>query len=649
MIERTGSNGCIANRHLLLGSVFVIALSVSATHEGSAGEPNRDALLACWPFDDTDIVRVEDLSGKGHHGAIRGKPELVEGVRGHSLRLDGSRDYVAVPDVEAFDFSSATFSVAAWVNVYTLSGDQQMIVGKNVYSANQREWGLMVDHDSQFRFYLRHDNQWKTVASGVVPVPGRWYQVTVTVEAGKASLHVNGKPTGQADLGKPIPNTASPLTIGGINDGGRLRQMFFGAIDEIRLYGRALSVEEAKDLYFPVTASHQVPADRRFVLWDPDKPVPASAEASLLEGVEFVVVKRREPEVDGYNWLHGAAIVRHKGALYVSFGHNRGSENTASEVVNGCGSIDGGKTWREVFTIDVGDEPDLAVSHGVFLSLDGTLWAFHGAFYDRMKKVHTRAYALDEQTGDWKPLGVVAEDGFWPMQEPQRMDDGNWIMAGISVGNGYGGPDDPAAVAISRGDDLTHWDVVRIPKPKEMEMWGESTVIVERGAGKCRRSLRERTSFRGAKSDMPVPRIVCIARYREPIALAAVSEDYGRTWTEIRESNLPMAASKPYAGILSTGQRYLVCTTTSDSGNRRSPLTIAVDRPGEERFSKIHRIRDAVHDGPGESTPNARLSYPYAAEYDGKLYVIYSNDGGRGGNRNSCELAIIPIDRLTAN
>ena len=401
---------------------------------------------------------------------------------------------------------------------------------------------------------------------------------------------------------------------------------------------------EVKAAYFPVTSTHQIPADRHFVLWDADKPVPSSAEASLLEDVEFVVVKRREPQVDGYNWLHGAAIVRHKGMLYVSFGHNQGSENTASEVANGCKSTDGGKTWGEVFAIDDGDEPDLAVSHGVFLSHDGALWAFHGAFYGRMEKVHTRAYLLDERTGKWEPKGVVAEDGFWPLQEPQKMDDGNWLMAGVSVGNGYGGSDDPAAVAISRGDDLTQWVVVRIPKPEDMEMWGESTVIVERGA-----SCRPANSDREKAVKKCTPRIVCIARYRRPIALVAVSEDCGRTWTEIRESNLPMAASKPYAGVLSTGQRYLVCTTTSDAGNRRSPLTIAVSRPGEEVFSKIYRIRDAVHDGPGESTPTARLSYPYAAEYDGKLYVIYSNDGGRGGNRNSCELAIVPIGKLFAD
>lgn len=627
----------------------LVVLLATDEHSTSAAEPKPDGLVAHWTFDETDGVRVEDVSGNRRHGTIHGKTAHKEGVRGRSLYLDGSHDYVAVPDNETLDFSDATFSVTTWVNAYALSSEQQMIVAKNVYSANQREWGLMLDRDNRFRIYLRHDDQWKTAESRSAPVPGRWYHIAVAVQAGRASLYLNGVLEGQAKLGSPIPNTAAPLTIGGINDGGRLRQMLFGAVDEIRLYDRVLTAQEVKAMYVPVSATHEVPAERRHLLWDSSTPVPKSTEAPLLEDVEFVVVKAREPEVDGYNWLHGAAIVRHKGALYVSFGHNKGSENTATEEARGRKSTDGGRTWGPLFTIDDGDEPDLAVSHGVFLSHDGNLWAFHGSFYGRMREVHTRAYVLDEQTRQWRTKGIVVRDGFWPMQEPQRMDDGNWIMAGISVGGTIGGPDDPAAVAISHGDDLTQWDVVRVPKPEDMEMWGESTVIVERRVG-----FQPAGPVQGNADTPPTPPITCIARYRKPIALASISKDFGRTWTEIRESNLPMAASKPYADILSTGQQYLVCTTTADSGNRRSPLTIAVSRPGQSVFNKIYRIRDAAVAEPAsripriESHPQCRLSYPYAAEYDGKLYVVYSNDGSRGGNCNSCELAIIPVDKLRA-
>jgi hypothetical protein len=52
--------------------------------------------------------------------------------------------------------------------------------------------------------------------------------------------------------------------------------------------------------------------------------------------------------------------------------------------------------------------------------------------------------------------------------------------------------------------------------------------------------------------------------------------------------------------------------------------------------------------GPGDVVDNASLSYPCAVEQEGKLYVGYSNSGGRKGNHNSAELAIIPLTSLLA-
>ena len=218
-----------------------------------------------------------------------------------------------------------------------------------------------------------------------------------------------------------------------------------------------------------------------------------------------------------------------------------------------------------------------------------------------------------------KKKGIVVGDGFWPLQEPVKMADGNWILSGARLGGG-----NPAAVAISHGDDLLHWDLAVIPRPANVTMWGESGVFVD---GK---------------------HIVNIARFgADAKALVAMSDDYGRTWTESQPSNLPMATSKPCAGVLSTGQRYLIDTTTADTGGRRNPLTIAVGRAGENGFRKIFRIRDSVWPkSPGESKTGASLSYPYAIEHAGRLYVGYSNGGGRRGNRNSAELAVIPIEAL---
>lgn len=358
------------------------------------------------------------------------------------------------------------------------------------------------------------------------------------------------------------------------------------------------------------------------MLWDSSVSVPSADKLNDIEGVKFYVIKKHQPVVDRFNWLHGIALAWHGDRLFASYGHNQGKENTATEVANYSVSSDGGATWSAPKLIDEGKEKNLAVSHGVLLSDGGKLWAFQGAFHGRMQNIHTRAYVRDETTGQWIKHGIIVEGGFWPMQEPQRMADGNWMMAGLQVVDGIGKPNNPAAVAISRGDDLLKWDLISIPKPPEVNMWGESTVILD-----------------GSN-------VLNISRYRSPIALASTSNDFGRKWTTMQQSNLPMAASKPYAGVLSTGQRYLIGNTTADNRNRRWPLTIAVTDPQGIQFRRVYRIRTAIHDGPGESHDSAALSYPYAVERGGKLYVAFSNDGGRGTNRNSAELAIIPIESL---
>ncbi len=356
-------------------------------------------------------------------------------------------------------------------------------------------------------------------------------------------------------------------------------------------------------------------ASDRFVLWDESQPMLKAAEVPTIKSVRFSRIKQREPEVDGFNWLHGVAIVRHKGTLFTSWGHNQGKENTLTEIAQGRRSRDDGRTWEPVELISSGSEKH-GVSHGSLLSHDGTLWAFCGRFTGFRQNTAMEAFVLAEKANRWQSRGIVAGEGFWPMAEPVKMDDGNWITAGLRVGDGH-----PAAVAISRGDDFTNWSVVPIPQPAGIRMWGESAILVD-----------------GSE-------VLNIARYGgKAVALASISRDFGRTWSVTRESNLPMATSKPYAGVLSTGQRYLIGNTTATCGHSRDPLTIAVSRPGEKLFSKVWVIRRGQQAGCDDPT-GTKLCYPYAAEYDGKLYVVYSV-GHLPANQNSAELAVFSLSEL---
>lgn len=551
---------------------------------------------------------------------LHGAATTAAGATGQCLVLDGDS---VIELKDSATLGSGAFTVSLWFNPHDLAGGQQILVGKNRYSLQERQWSLTIEPDGKVKAHLQQGG-WITIPCAEPLKAGAWHLVTLSVDAGQAALFLNGQPAGEVKLKSPIAATEAPIMLGGIRDADQMRQPFTGAVDEFTVVPRALTAAEVAAQYRPVTATHDVTKVVGLPLWDETRPLPKAAELPQVKGAEFHVIKPRAPDEDQCRFTLGVGLAWHRGRLYASYGFNRGEENTPTEEAHVKASDDGGKTWGPAVVMDAG-EGDLAVSHGVFLSHGGRLWAFMGAYHDHAQKyhrVHTRAYLLDESSGRWEPRGVVIEDGFWPMQEPLKMADGNWIMAGLHLSPLAKGANLPT-VAISRGDDFTKWDAVVIPAAPGVgtNLWGESTVIVEGN------------------------RITNLSRYgRRARALLSVSENYGRTWTPTTLSNLPMATSKPYAGILSTGQRFLVCTTTADTGGKRSPLTIAVSKPGAPLFSKVFLIRTSVFDRtPGVSAPKADFSYPYAIEHMGKLYIGYTHKSHMAN-----ELAVIPLPSLQA-
>ena len=179
-------------------------------------------------------------------------------------------------------------------------------------------------------------------------------------------------------------------------------------------------------------------------------------------------------------------------------------------------------------------------------------------------------------------------------------------MAGLRTDNAQ------AAVAVS--EDIRRWRMIDIPNPRGYPMWGE-TAVIDRGG--CLTAV-----IRGQRPD------------RNDFALESSSFDGGLTWTDVTESNLPMLASKPYGGVLSTGEIYLVFNAPA---RQRSRLVIAA---GRESLERVYTIRDGFTVRPRFNTWQ-EWSYPYAYEADGRLYVIYNV------NKEDAEAAVIPVESLS--
>ena len=93
-------------------------------------------------------------------------------------------------------------------------------------------------------------------------------------------------------------------------------------------------------------------------------PIPEDVEEiPFVPGVQHQTIHRATS--DGYKFLHGAAIIHHKGVLYANWANSPANENGPRETLQGRRSSDGGKTWSDVEVIGPGFDGDERHSHGV--------------------------------------------------------------------------------------------------------------------------------------------------------------------------------------------------------------------------------------------------------------------------------------------
>ena len=406
---------------------------------------------------------------------------------------------------------------------------------------------------------------------------------------------------------------------------------------------------------------------------------PAVSRIPLLDEVTHVVVHRGAA---GDGFLHGAAIVHHGGTWHVSWGSSPVDENSLLE--RECGrrgaARDGARRWGPVEVIGPNLGGREARSHGVFHVQDGELWSLVPRFGrprdaadagSTFPGLVTDAFRLDPGSGRWELAAEAVVHDFWPMDAPTRLPDGRWIMGGLT------GRQNPV-VATSAEAPLA-WERAEIPRPAGYDMrFAETSVLAWPVGGESASSARDRdedrdrytgiarrtgspdrfarpprgaagyrsessgAAGRSARSDQ----CTAIVRYSagslpgiaEQVALVSDSADGGRTWSPLAASNLPMTASKPYAGHLSTGQAFLVC----NAGPDRHTLVVAVGAPGERAFSRVWRVRHGASPDlrlPGRAK-SPQWSYPYAHEHDGRLYVVYSI------GKEDCGLSIIPVHAI---
>ena len=234
----------------LLGMLLLGTLSPAQT-EG--GQPEA-GLIAYWPFDEGSGELAQDATGQGHDGELKNGPEWVEGVQGSALRFDGLDDYVLVAYQPDFRLEQG-LTIALWVYLESdpdtgPDNDWRLLVGRNGFSP----YGLLIEQNRRLNgsVYIGGDRQ---AVQSQDPLPLKeWVHVgfTYDAEAGLARLYVNGAQIIEVlgAVGAFKQREGRPLTISlPKREETEEIHAWPGLMDEIYIYGRALSDTEIQQLF----------------------------------------------------------------------------------------------------------------------------------------------------------------------------------------------------------------------------------------------------------------------------------------------------------------------------------------------------------------------------------------------------------------
>ena len=205
-----------------------------------SGNVSNVGLAAHWPLDGN----ANDASGNGNHGKVEGATLTSDrnGKANAAYHFDGSKcDAIRVPSSPSLKGITSVSTIAAWIKPERWDNTWVNVFSKG---EKKRQYGLFAKDSGTLYMNDSYRNDSPDV-SAKMPEGlklGVWQHVAIVYDGSKTVAYVNGKPgEPKSTSGQFVPNDED-FMLG--RDDYVDRENYWGDMDDVRIYNRALSASE---------------------------------------------------------------------------------------------------------------------------------------------------------------------------------------------------------------------------------------------------------------------------------------------------------------------------------------------------------------------------------------------------------------------
>ena len=205
---------------------------------GQAADPSMVLYL---PMDENEGDTAYDLSEYNNDATLKGKAKWTTGKFESGVEL-GTSNYLEVKDSDSLDLTDA-LTISCWIKIMGVTGDHQSGIEKGAAWASG-EYNLLPEYGGGVilqMFDLPEACNDDAIAGSVVDQ--EWHYITGAWDGKTIMIYIDGEESRTMACKGKLGTNNDSLYIG--CRGGSQRWVN-GFIDEIKIYNRALSVDEIK-------------------------------------------------------------------------------------------------------------------------------------------------------------------------------------------------------------------------------------------------------------------------------------------------------------------------------------------------------------------------------------------------------------------